>query len=48
MFALAIIAVTAALAGYLLGSLPFGFLVARSRGVNSAADSACNCPMTRR
>jgi len=34
MFALAIIAVTAALAGYLLGSLPFGFLVARSRGVN--------------
>ncbi len=34
MFALAIIAVTAALAGYLLGSLPFGYLVARSRGVN--------------
>jgi glycerol-3-phosphate acyltransferase PlsY len=34
MFALAIIAVTAAVAGYLLGSLPFGFLVARARGVN--------------
>jgi acyl phosphate:glycerol-3-phosphate acyltransferase len=34
MFALAIIAVTAAVAGYLLGSLPFGYLVARAHGVN--------------